>query len=536
MNQKHLVYLACAGLAGLFFVMGVAFIPLTGVQYDEVLFVAAFISPVHIEFNADLFGHNVPLMLMTYLGTLKAFIMQPIFDLAGYNHRTLRFPPLIFATFSVALFFLALRRLVSLRIALITGLLLITDAAYLLTSVYDWGPVALQHLFLCAILYGGVRYSEDGSRRWLILAGFATGLALWDKAVSVWIFAGGGLALMLVFRTEVLRILKQPRLAAALILPALVGGAPLIYYNIAAPMATALKIVSGDNPPMMFKVRTMDGTLNGGGLLGYIVRDVPQGRPLQLRPLQRASLWLSAATGSPRRSFQQVLLVGCFLALPMMLWSPHRRAALLAALAFLFSWALMLLTTGAGGSLHHTILLWPLPQLLAGLTLAELARRMPERGFAVGAAAFLFAIATNLAVVNQHYAQFAAYGPTSTWTNAARPLAEALGRMQGRLAYPVDWGVSQQLDFYGGGRLGLVRGAEGAPLHLDDPDPRRFVEAWLARPELVFVTHTEGNEAFKGVSARLIEAATQLGYHNNLLQVIFDSHGVPIFEIHEFRK
>jgi len=535
-NQIHSTYLACACLAGLFFLMGVAFIPLSGAQYDEVLFISAFISPSQIEFSADLFGHKAPVMLMTYLGALKAFIMQPIFDLAGFNHRTLRFPPLIFATLSVALFFLALRRLVSLRVAVAAGLLLATDAAYLLTSVYDWGPVALQHLFLCAILYCGVRYSEDGARRWLALIGLSTGLALWDKATSVWLFTGGGLAVLLVFRKETFRIFRTPRLAAALILPALLGGAPLISYNIVQPLATALKIVSGDDPPLVIKVRMMDGTLDGGGLLGYVVRDLPQGRPLSLRPHQKASIWLSAKAGAPRRSFQQVILVGCFLALPLLLWSPHRRAALCTALAFLFGWALMLMTKGAGGSLHHTILLWPLPHLLAGLTLAEIARRLPERGFAIGAAVFAFATATNLAVLNQHYAQFAAYGPTSTWTNAGRPLTEALGRLKDRMVYPVDWGASQQIDFYAGGRLGVIRGAEGAPLHLDDPDARRFVEAMLVRPEVVYVTHTEGNEAFNGVRAKLIDAASKLGFRNYLLETVFDSHGVPIFEIHEFRK
>lgn len=536
MIQKYSTLLACIGLACSFLLLGMAFIPLAGAQYDEVLFISAFISPAHIEYSAYAAGHKIPVMLMTYLGTLKAFIMQPIFELAGYNHRTLRLPPLIFATISVVLFFLALRRIVSQRVALFTGLLLATDAAYLLASVYDWGPVALQHLFVGVILYCVVRFSEDGSRRWLVLTGLAAGLALWDKAVSIWLFTGGGLALLLVFRREVLRILKQPRLAAALVLPAILGAAPLIYYNIREPMATALRVAREYDPPKLIKVRMMDGTLNGGGLLGYIVRDLPQGQPQQFRLHQRASLWLSAKTDSPRRSFQQVILVCSLLALPLMLWSPYRRAALFTALAFLFSWALILLTRGAGGSLHHTILLWPLPHLLAGLTLAEVARRLPERGFKIGAVVFVFAIASNLAVLNQYYAQFAAYGPTSTWTNAARPLTEALGQMQGRLAFPVDWGVSQQIDFYAGGRLGVIRGAEGAPLRMDDPDTRRFVEAWLARPELVYVTHTENNETFKGVRGKLLEAAAQLGYRDNLLRVIYDSHRVPIFEIHEFRK
>jgi hypothetical protein len=536
MNQKIVKAMACIGLASLFFLIGVAFIPLAGAQYDEVLFITTFISPFNTEFRAVVSGREIPVMLMSYLGTLKAFIMQPILDLAGYNHRTLRLPPLAFASVSVMLFFLALRRLTSLRIATLAGLLLVTDAAYLLTSVFDWGPVALQHLFFTTVLYSLVRYSQEGSRRWLMISGFAAGLALWDKAISIWLYAGGGIALAVVFWRECLGIVRKPRLASSFILPMILGASPLISYNIIQPFATARPVVSGDDQPLAIKVMNMDGSLNGGGLLGYLVRDVPEGQAGPLRIYQRASLWLSTRFGAPRRSFQQVVLVVSLLALPLMFWSPYRRPALCAGLAFLTAWVLMLLTKGAGGSLHHTILLWPLPHLLAGMILAEIARRMPGRGFWIGSGVFLFAASTNLAVLNQHYAQFAAYGPTSTWTNAARPLVETLGRMPGRIVFPVDWGIAQQVDFYGAGKLGMVRGAEGSALRLDDPETSRFVEHSLAQPEYVFVTHTKETEAFKGVRGKLFEAAARLGYREKLLNVIYDSHRVPIFEIHEFRK
>jgi hypothetical protein len=536
MNPKYSTLLACIGLAGLFFLLGVAFIPLAGAQYDEVLFLMTFMSPDHVAFSYAGHGHKVPLMVMTYLGTLKAYVMQPIFDLLGYNHRTLRLPALAFATVSLGLFFLALRRIVAYRVALIAVLLLATDAGFLLTSVFDWGPVALQHLFLAVVLYCGVRYSVDRLPRWLVIGGLASGLALWDKAISIWVYGGGGLALALVYRREVWDVLRKPRLAAAFILPALIGASPLIYYNYKKPMATAHSVSSNDDLAKILKVRTMDESLGSGGLLGYIVRDVPEGQARPLRFHERASLWLSARVGSPRRSFQQVVLVVSLLAVPLMLWGPYRRIALFTSLAFLLSWALMMMTKGGGGSLHHTLLLWPLPHLLAGLTLAEIARRLPKRGFKIAAAVFLFAAASNLAMLNQYYAQAVAYGPTTTWTNAGRPLAEAMGAMQGRIAYPVDWGVGQQLDFYGGGRLGLVRGADGFPLHMDNPDARRFVEAMLARPEIVYVTHTAKNEAFLGVREKLLEAASVRGYSHHLLNVIHDSHNVPIFEIHEFRK
>ena len=536
MIRKYSALLAGIGLAGLFFVLGVAFVPLAGVNYDEALFIMAIFSPASADYNITIAGAKVPIMLMSYLGTIKAGIMSPIFDLIGYNHRSLRLPPLAFGAFSVALYFLALRRIISNRIAFVSALLLATDAAYLLSCVYDWGPVALQHLFFAIVLYSAVRYSENRSYRWLILCGLSTGLALWDKAIALWLVAGGGLALVLVFPSEVWNLVKRPKLAAALVLPALLGASPLIYYNIKRPLATIRSNMAADDFPFLNKVASLDAAMDGRSLFGYIVRDAAEGDAGQLRLDQRASLWLGTKLGGPIHSLQHLLLVGSILALPFMLWSPWRRVALFTGLAFIFSWAFMLLTKGAGGSLHHTILLWPLPHLLAGLTIAEVVRRLPARGFRIGAAIFLAATLTNLFVLNQYYAQFAAFGPTSTWTNAARPLVETLGRMPGRIVFPSDWGIQQQVDFYGAGVLGMTRNSEDTVLRVSDPTARKFLEWALSVPAHVFVTHTEKNEAYVGIRAKLLEFAASQGYTHSQIGVIRDRHKVPIFELHEFRK
>lgn len=538
MNRKYWALLACLALSGLFFLMGVVFIPLAGVQYDEALFIMAYVSPEGIEYNAVAGNTKIPLMLMTYLGTLKAAILNPVFDVMGYNHRSLRFPPLAFATLSVALFFFVLKRLTSTRIAIAVTMLLATDAAYLLTSVYDWGPVALQHLFLAVVVYSGVRYAESRSALWLIPAGLATGLALWDKAISIWIFAGGGLALLIVFPREMWTLAKRPKHLAALVFPLLIGAYPLIHYNIQEPMATITANTHNTDMAMVSKIASFDGALDGRGLFGYVVRDVPdpEGKTGAFRLDQRATLWLSAKLGAPKRSLQHLLLVGAFLILPLMFWSPWRRPALFTALALLFSWTAMLLTKGAGGSLHHTILLSPLPHLLAGLVLAEIVRRFPSRGMKIGFALFAAAVLTNLFVLNQYRAQFLAFGPTMVWTDASRPLVEFLGTQHGRIIFPADWGIQQQIDFYGGGILGMTRNSEDTPIRLHEEEPRKFMLWALSVPNHIYVTHTEPNEAFKGTRKSLIDFAAAQGFSHHVIAVIPDRHQVPMFEIHEFRK
>lgn len=538
MNRKYWALLACLALSGLFFLLGVVFIPLAGVQYDEALFLMAYMAPEGVEYNALVGDKKIPLMLMTYLGTLKAAILKPVFDFMGYNHRSLRFPPLVFASISVGLFFLVLRRLTSMRIACVAGLMLATDAAYLLTSVYDWGPVALQHLFLAVVLYSGVRYADSKAAPWLIPAGLATGLALWDKAISIWIFAGGGVALIAVYPREMWSLMKRPMHVAALALPLIIGAYPLIHYNIEKPLATVHANTRTTDMAMLSKIASLDGALDGRGLFGYVVRDVPdpEGKTGAFRLDERATLWLSAKLGAPRRSLQHLLLVAALLMLPLMFWSPWRRPAIFTALALALSWAAMLMTKGAGGSLHHTILLSPLPHLLAGLVLAEMVRRFPTRGVKIGFAVFAAATLTNLFVLNQYRAQFLAFGPTMVWTDASRPLVEFLGTQHGRIIFAADWGIQQQVDFYGGGILGMTRNAEDTPIRLNEEEPRKFMLWALSVPQHIYVTHTEANEAFRGARKNLIDFAASQGLSHHLIAVIRDRHQVPMFEVHEFRK
>ena len=60
----------------------------------------------------------------------------------------------------------------------------------------------------------------------------------------------------------------------------------------------------------------------------------------------------------------------------------------------------MAVTRNAGGGIHHTVLVWPMPQLLVGSVFGAL----PWRWLRVGLVAFL--VGANLLVVNQYIVQF----------------------------------------------------------------------------------------------------------------------------------
>ncbi len=539
MKSNWLAYAAGAAVCCLFVALGLVFIPYAGAQYDEALFTMAIFRPAQVEATLKIpyTATRVPSMLMTYLGTLKAWIYTPIFKLFGTTHLTLRLPVLLFSAVSIWLFFLALRRLAGTKAAVLASLLLATDAIYLLTNVFDWGPVALQHLFFCACLYCGVRFAQEKRARWLFLGSMSAGLAMWDKALFVWLLTGMSIALVAVFPKQIWRLLRDKRLAAALVCGFVLGAAPFLYYNQVRKLRTFTANTEVDEQEAFSKLIALDRTFSGSGLFGYLVRDSSVGAPQNLKTWERIPLRINGILGEPRDSWQHLLLAFALMAAPLLCWaSPNRKAAILFVLGGVVTYGLMIGTKKAGGSLHHTVLLWPLPHLILGLAAGAVALRWPRRVWPATAALIVCAILSNLAVLNTHLAQFIAFGPAISFNDAVRPLVNDLGRRPGRLVFAADWGILQQVEFYSNGRIGMHPGSDGIVIGLPDELSKQHLRASLADPQMLFVTFTDGNDMFPNTRRKLLDFAASEGYKDNVLAVIPDRHSAPIFEIHEFRR
>lgn len=537
MLRRTLPYAAGLILCMLFGALGLALLTYPGAQYDEVLFATTIYTPEYIESTVDFGFGQVPIMLMTYIGTLKAAIYAPLVHWFGGTNATLRLPVLALGMLSIWLFYLAMRRLAGTRAALLAALLLATDVMYLLTCVFDWGPVAIQHALFTALLYSGVRYAQEQRGRWLFAANLCAGLALWDKALFIWLLAGFGVALLAVFPREMWQLVRKPRRLGVAVLGFVLGAAPFLYYNTIKPLNTFTANVQVDQQSVASKLIQLDRTLDGSGLMGYLVREDPAGAVQNLKRWEKIPLFLNGKLGHPRNSMQHLLLVAVLLLAPIVCWfGPHRRAAAFFLSGGALTYALMLLTRSAGGSAHHTILLWPVPQILLALLLAQVAALWPRRGWRVAAALVVVCTLSNLTVFNTHLAHFIACGPGEYWSDAIRPLAYEIGRKPGRMVFAVDWGITNQLEWYGNGRIGMHRGSDGLVVGLPEPANAPGIEQALADPRSIFVTHLEGHEAFVGVRQKLIDFARERGYRDEVVQMIQDRHGVAIFELHEFRK
>src|SRR3984957_16304371 len=184
---------------------------------DEALFAGPYYQPAAREFRLRLFHHDLPLMVMTYIGTLKPLLYWPLIAIfrSGFEAHplraawVLRLPTVLAGGLTVFLFFYLAKRSAGRRTAAVAALLLASDPAFLLTNTFDWGPVALEHLLLVTACFFLVKYAQDSIRRDLLLGFIFLGLALWNKAVFVWALAGLICATLSVFCRELSKMISR---------------------------------------------------------------------------------------------------------------------------------------------------------------------------------------------------------------------------------------------------------------------------------------------------------------------------------------
>ena len=155
-----------------------------GLQYDEALFVNAatdggFGSDSTSFVQERLFG--VPVLLMDYIGALKAWLYIPIFALFGVSKFTIRAPMVLAFVFSVWLCLILVRRYSNFWIASVAALLFVSEPVFSLMARNDWGPVAIAGLLRVIAVFGVLKVVESGATRWFALATGAMCLGVFNK-------------------------------------------------------------------------------------------------------------------------------------------------------------------------------------------------------------------------------------------------------------------------------------------------------------------------------------------------------------------
>jgi hypothetical protein len=218
------------------------------------------------------------------------------------------------------------------------------------------------------------------------------------------------------------------------------------------------------------------------------------------------------------------------LLLPLVWNTPARTATLFSLTFVIITWVQMAIIRGAGGGVHHTILLWPMPLIPPAAILAQVSRKGSRSlGFAIFL--ILVACAANLLVTSTYFSHLVRNGSDPTWTEALDDAHQSLVRMNAGAVSTYDWGFWDNLRLLSEGRLHLSYTSIS-----DLPESRVSALERISNPEVVFIGYVDGSEAVPGTNQRLREFAASLGYEPADRLVFNDSNGREVIQTFRFRK
>jgi hypothetical protein len=524
----------------LFFGMGLAFLPLVGIQDDEALFATAvFHVPRSSVFHARLFDSEIPLMLLSYLGALKSWIYVPILYRIRPSYLTIRLPVLLIGVLTIWLFTWFLEKAHGRRVAWVGGVLLATDTVYLLTTCFDWGPVALQHVLTLAGMALLLKFTSTGKRSTLFWGFFWFGVALWDKALFLWLFSGLAVAAVAVFPRELWSRCTPKNLglvAAGLLL----GAMPLVAYNAVSNFETFRSNSSFLFSQFPSRLHALRITWDGQILWEYMVH-APWAPGLRREPetvLENISSTVHSLVGFRyhyHNEMEPAFWAGILL-LPLLWRTQARRILLFCLIAFAVGWLQMSITKNAGLGAHHVTLLWPLPQWFLAVAFVEAAAWRPlqwrNAGTILLATAMVFLAVENLLLTNEYFYQLSAYGPTKSWNDAIFRLSDELGHIQAGHLVVEDWGILHPLIALHRNRLPLVY----ADQSFLAPGTTEANREWSLQvmAEDVWIGHTPQFQQWAGANERIIGIAREAGLEKQIIATVPDREGRPVFEIFRF--
>lgn len=512
--------------------MGTLLIPYAGVQYDEALFGIPIYQNIN-AFSISVFGHSVPLMVMSYIGTLKTGLYALLFTFVRPSLLSIRLPMVVAGALTIWGLFSLARRMAGDRAAWLSTALLTTDALFLLTNTFDWGPVAIEHLLVVSGAACLARFAQRALAlseraqlprdvtRDLAVGFFLFGLALWNKAIFLWALSGVSVAASVVYWTHLRRLASRTTLLIAAC-AFLAGCSPFMVFNLYRPNATLGTNAHLENPDWHTKSLQVSLGLDGATLFGYIVSDDSTHPKPVTSATGRVAQWIRKRSGEHRQGYMYAAFVACLLAAP--LWW-HSRAARFSLLFLGVAWVQMAITQHAGTSAHHAVLLWPFPHLFIGATLARM------RPALIGRAIVAVLVCCNLLVINQYLYQFERYGAGDHFTDALTRLPGVTASLTEDRLYITEWGIASSLAMFPHGTIQLAM--LDRPFVSDTPtdEQMRDRDRAFTDPHGVFIEHSEGQESFAGSRRRFADALQAAGLRKNVFDVVCDVNGRPRFQL-----
>ena len=528
-----------AGIMALFLFFAIAWISLPGPQQDELLHLDVLLPALRpaVFFSLKTHEHRLPLMVMSYVGALKGWLLWLWFQLVPMGVAGYRTFGIAVGVAIVFLIFRFVRQHYGPVVALLTTGLVATDPTFVHTIRIDYGPVALAHLFKMGGLCALSAWLKSGERRSLTGGMFLFGLGLWDKANFIWFLAGLAATVVLLFPREALaRVRSDIRIVPIAILGLAIGASPLIGYNWKRHNETLRE--RGQLEIRWSKLNEARVSMDGR----YMVDMTSGGDQFEAAPLAHGIALPGLANWMYRISVRDTITVAllglALLLLPLNLWiTDSRRVVLFPLVLSLLTYLCMFVTHDGGSSAHHVIMLQPFPMLFLAVSLWTPTERWPvPLTRTVPVLVALAAIAVNIGVNARHLAAYTRTGGTRAFSDAAYRLVPYLGGLPGRKLYAMDWGFSNPIMFLGarqGLRVDDIFSALAEPADPDHAKNAAWVAGLMRDSNNLFLLHSPQRTFFPAPATEFF-ALANAGIPMRQVAYFEERTGELVYEVYQY--
>jgi len=420
------------------------------------------------------FGRPCPTFVQPYLGALKSWMLIPGFVLFGSSIAVLRLTTLVWALLALLVFMIAVRQALGLRVALISGILLIVDPNYFFLGLLDWG--ASIGAFLCRFLafWLALLWWQHRNLLYLFLASLFLGLGVFNKVDFLVFISATSVAAVCVYSRPIWTALRPRFSIVPIVCLGFLLGAGVMILKIGriVSLTTTAQAMTGPrelNGKLHTLIAMYDGSyfhrlMNIGGIFGKMF-DQPAG--------VHALLGLTVALA--------IIAAAMFV----------RERNLVRIIGFLLV-SLLLVTVGVlilpgAVKIHHAILAFPFPQLIIASICVFLWDRESTRSVRrvmriTIAVAILILIGSDLLAISKTETLLTETGGRGHWSNAFDRFCEENKNRSDLVIASLDWGFNEQVAFLTDAPK-LVEPVWGFPQYKELPRlPRQPQYLYLAHP------------------------------------------------------
>lgn len=452
-------------------------IGMPGVFYDELLYTNAALGMIDSNF-VNLHIGSFPILLMDYIGALKAWIYYPIFRIFGVSVFSIRFPNIAFSSMTLVFLYMFVRKQMGKSTALLTLIITSFDPSFIVHERMDFGPTVIALFFRVVSLIVIFKFIEKKHLKYGFLLLVCLLAGTFNKIDFVWFASSVILSMVLIYRSTLLSFIRS--------------------IDLFQRRMIFITFFTGSILAIVFLWQTKYYQSIDLFYYSHLVRVVKMGLELI-----GGTGFYNSYLGTTNPIFSYVLAGLCIiLCLFRFIYIIRSRIKNNYSLRYYFMVSILVMIgfqiviTNKSGASWHLFSLYPIPQILVADALVWLIQR---KNITANALVLVFSLYMGLYFSYVNYIQIRDYGNPKNiyWSPAIYELIRYAKTQDARFV-SVDWGTHTQLqtfDHKKGKYYDMWTKLVASPLH--SPFIKRFTKDFVTtKKPVIFILYANRYESF----------------------------------------